>query len=106
MESFTSAFQVKQKVPQIDADIGFVFVKAEFLTYFVTDDIVTFLLNEFSDILAFKSESIKTAISDLPIGESFLLQIGNELGMAFFKYNFGRAQELFTVFHQHIDFLL
>ena len=82
------------------------FVKAEFLTYFVTDDIVTFLLNEFSDILAFKSESIKTAISDLPIGEPFLLQIGNELGMALFKYNFGRAQELFTVFHQHIDFLL
>lgn len=53
-ESFTSAFQVQKKVPQIDADIGIVLVEPKFLADFVADDVMSFLLDVLADIFPFR----------------------------------------------------
>ena len=102
-ESFTSAFLVQKKVPQIDADVGVVLVQAKLLTNLVADNVVPFLLDIFADVLALQAEGIEAAITDLPVRESLVLQICDELGMALLKDNLGGTEELFPVGHQYVN---
>lgn len=97
MKSFTSAFLGQQKVPQPDADIGIVLAKAKFLAYFVAYDVMAFLLDILTYILAFEAEGIETAISDFPISKSFALKICYEFWVPLFKYDFCRAEEFLPV---------
>ena len=102
-ESFTSAFQVQKKVPQIDADIGIVLVEPKFLADFVADDVMSFLLDVLADIFSFQTEGIEAAITNFPVSKFFVLKVSNKLWMAFFKDNFRGAEKFFPVGHQNFN---
>ena len=89
LESFTSAFLVQKKVPQIDADVGVVLVQAKLLTNLVADNVVPFLLDVFADVLALQTEGIEAAVTDFPIRKALVLQVCDELGMALLEDDFG-----------------
>ena len=103
LKSFTSAFQVQKKVPQIDADVGIVLVQPEFLTDFVADDVVPLLLDILADVLALQSEGIEAAVPDFPVRKTLVLQVCDELGMALLEDTLGGTEELVPVSHQHVN---
>ena len=53
----------------------------EFLADLAADDIVAFLLYEFSYFLAFETKGEEAAVTDFPICQSFVFQYGNEFRM-------------------------
>ena len=65
---------LRKQLTKPDSDVGIMFSQAEFLAYFTADYIMSFLLDEFSDILALESQCIETAVTDFPVGKPFLFQ--------------------------------
>ena len=69
---------IRNQRPQPDSYVRVVLSEPEFLADLATDDVMSFLLYEFSDFLAFQTESIEAAVSDFPVTQSFLLKDRNE----------------------------
>lgn len=78
-------------------------VQAEFLADLVADDVVPFLLDKLADVFTLQAQSIEAAVTDFPVRKSLVLQICDELGMAFLKDNLGGPKELFPVSHQYVN---
>ena len=92
--------------PEPDPDVGVVFSEPELFADFAADDIVTFLLYELSDFLAFQTQGEQAAVADFPVGQSFLLKRGNESWMIFLENDFSGNQKRFSVGNQVLDLIL
>ena len=88
---------IRNQRPQPDSYVRVVLSEPEFLADLATDDVMSFLLYEFSDFLAFQTESIEAAVSDFPIGQPFVFECGNEFRMVFLEDYLGGNQERFPV---------
>ena len=82
------------------------FSQSEFLADLTADDVVTLLLYELSDFLAFQAKGEEAAVADFPIGKSFLFEDGNEFRMIFLEYDLRGIKKRFSVGNQILDFLL
>ena len=99
-------FCLRNQLSQPYSDIRVVFAESELLADLAADDIVTFLLYEFSDLFAFETKGEEATIADFPIGQSFLFKCGNKFRMIFLEYDFGGYQKRFSVGNQVLDLLL
>ena len=86
---FSAPLCFRKQCPEPYPYVSVVLSEPELLADLAADDVVTLLLYELSDLLAFQAKCEKAAVSDFPVTQSFLLKDRNEPWMILLEYDLG-----------------